>query len=190
MVSVRGGSAAVVGLLLLGLASSAWAHAPAGPDSAPAHKAKLHEDLACAVVVADQQRLGRLQGPVVTHCPPPTASHEGFRPIKWVLHPDEPAPRPASRSVVVAVHEMACTGGRDPIPYLQRPEVSYLKKTVVVTLWIEELGGGIHSCPANPIGRLRVKLPDPLGARQLYDGSSDPPRKVEPGEDPRRSPRR
>ena len=92
--------------------------------------------------------------------------------------------------MVVAVHEMACTGGRDPIPYLQRPEVSYLKKTVVVTLWIEELGGGIHSCPANPIGRLRVKLPDPLGARQLYDGSSDPPRKVEPGEDPRRSPRR
>jgi hypothetical protein len=111
-------------------------------------------------------------------------SHDGFRPIQWILYPDEPLPDSASTKVVVAVHESSCTGGRDPIPHLQRPEVRYLKAAVVVTLWIEVLEGP-HTCPGNPVGQLEVKLPGPLGNRQLYDGSTDPPRKVKPGEDPR-----
>lgn len=169
---------AAAGLLaVLALAPSAWAQQSVGPSLAKKPKA----DLACATVALDQGQRYRSQMPIVTHCASPPVSHEGFRPIKWFLHPDDPAPEPASRSIVVAVHEMACTGGRDPISHLQRPEVSYLKETVVITLWIEELEG-LHTCPSNPTGHLRVKLPGPLGARQLYDGSSDPPRKVEPGE--------
>lgn len=186
MISVRGRCWAAVGILaLLALAPTAWADQPTGLSPAKESKA----DLACATVALDQGQSYLLQAPVVIHCAPPPVSHEGFRLIKWFLHSDDPAPEPASRSLVVAVHEMACAGGRNPIPYLQRPEVSYLKGAVVITLWIEELQG-LHTCPANPVGHLRVRLPGPLGARQLYDGSSDPPRKVEPGEDPRRFPRR
>lgn len=189
MVSVRGGASAVGGfLVLLGLASSAWAHAPDSPNSASTPKAKVREDLSCAAAVTDQRRLRHSQKPAVIHCAPPPTSHEGYRLIAWTLDPDEPTPEASSRSIVVAVHERACTGGRNPIPHLQRPEVRYLKRTVVITLWIDELEGP-HTCPGNPIGHLRVKLPGPLGARQLYDGSSDPPRKVEPGEDPNRLPR-
>ncbi len=191
MGSVRRRSwATAVFLLLFSLGASAGAHAPQGPDSAAGGKAKWRQGLSCATIAADQRQLDRAQAPVVSNCAPPPASHDGFRQIRWVLHPDVPAPAPASRSVVVAVHETACAGGRDPIPHLQRPEVISLEKTVVITLWIEELGGGIHSCPANPVGRLRVKLSGPLGPRQLYDGSSDPPRKVKLGEDPRDLPGR
>ena len=111
----------------------------------------------------------------------PLVSHDGFRPIKWVLDPEEPAPTRTSKSIHVAIHERACTGGRNPIPHLQRPEVRYLKQAVVITLWIEVLEGP-HTCPGNPIGRLKVKLPAPLGPRQLYDGSADPPRRVKPGD--------
>ena len=97
----------------------------------------------------------------------------------------EEAPAPDARSIFVAVHEQACTGGRNPIPHLDDPEVKYLDKRVVISLWIESLEG-VHTCPSNPIGKLKVHLPGPLGARKLYDGSSHPPRKVKPGEDPRR----
>jgi hypothetical protein len=124
----------------------------------------------------------------VSQCAPPPVSHEGFRLINWVLDPDETAPSPASKSVVVAVREENCAGGRNPIPHLQRPEVRYLKQAVIITLWIEVIDG-LATCPSNPVGRLKVQLPGPLGTRQLYDGSSDPPRKVEPGEVPPRWPR-
>jgi hypothetical protein len=170
--------------LLLMQAGVAWA-APVGLDAArTAEKAKPQQDLACARPAFSHRRPVHRGRPIVINCAPSPASHEGFKPIRWVLDPDEPTPDPASRSIVVAVHELACTGGRNPIPYLQRPEVRYLRKAVVITLWIEEIDGPA-TCPGNPTGRLQVKLPGPLGARQLYDGSTDPPRKVEPGEDPR-----
>lgn len=176
---------AVCFLLPSSLVSAASVDPLPGLDPAVAHNANRHQGLACATVAPDQRRQNRMQRPIVRNCaPPPSVSHEGFRPIKWVLDPDEPLPVPASQSISVAVHELACTGGRNPIPYLQRPEVRYLKEAVVITLWIEVLEGPA-TCPGNPIGRLEVKLPGPLGTRQLYDGSADPPRKVEPGEDPR-----
>jgi hypothetical protein len=170
--------------LLLVSASSAWA-APIERDSATTEKTKSRQGIACATAVADRGQRNGLARPVVRNCSSSPVSHEGHIRIRWVLDPDTPPPGPASESIVVAVHERGCTGGRNPIPYLQRPEVRYLKQAVVITLWIEVLEG-FATCPGNPIGRLEVKLPGPLGARQLYDGSTDPPRKVEYGEDPRR----
>jgi hypothetical protein len=175
MVSVQGRIWAFVGALLaMCLTGTAWASAS---------RQEQHYGVACAVVAVDRQERERSSDAAVRNCAPPP-SHEGFRPIEWVFYPEEPLPEPASTSIVVAVHENRCTGGRDPIPHLQRPEVGYLKKAVVITLWIEVLKGP-QTCPGNPVGRLKVKLPGPLGGRQLYDGSTDPPRKVEPGEDPR-----
>jgi hypothetical protein len=108
---------------------------------------------------------------------------EGLRAIKWVLDPNQPLPKPRSRSVAVAVHENACTGGRDPVPYIRRHEVRVSSKAVVITLWIE-VREGFATCPGNPVGHLRVRLPRALKHRQLYDGAEKPPRKVKPGEDP------
>lgn len=119
--------------------------------------------------------------PAVTRCDA-RPNHEGAVPISWVLHPEEPAPGPTSKSVVVAVQEGACASGRNPIPFLDKPEVDYLKRAVVIRLWIHP-PEGINTCQGNPIGRLEVDLPGPLGKRRLFDGASDPPRRVKPGED-------
>lgn len=186
MVPMGGRYVATIGLLaLLAMVPPAWAHRPIDPSFAK----KPQTGLACATVAPSQEQRYRLEGPVVSQCAAPPVSHDGFRPIDWTLDPGEPSPEASSRSIVIAVHEDGCTGGRNPIPHLQRPEVRYRDKTVVITLWIEALEGP-QTCPGNPIGRLEVKLPGPLGARQIYDGSSDPPRKVELGEDPRRFPGR
>jgi hypothetical protein len=112
-------------------------------------------------------------------------AHDGYAPIAWTLYPGTSVPKPTSRSIVIAVHENRCASGRNPIPYLQRPEVSFRRKAVLITLWIE-VGEGFATCQGNPVGRLKVSLPKPLGDRRLYDGSSNPPRKVKPGEDPER----
>jgi hypothetical protein len=119
----------------------------------------------------------------------PHTATERIQPLAWVLYPEEPPPEPTSKSVVVAVHEMWCASRRNPLPYLKRPEVRYLRRAVVITLWIE-IPQGPQLCPSNPTKRLEVKLPGPLGTRQLYDGSADPPRPVKPGEDPRGLPAR
>jgi hypothetical protein len=132
--------------------------------------------LACAVEVPTIDWLR----PTVNRCE--TQSHEGAVPIAWVLHPDEPDPGRNSTTVVVAVQEGACASGRNPIPFLDKPEVDYLKRAVVIRLWIHP-PEGVNTCQGNPIGRLEVDLPGPLGKRRLYDGASDPPRRVKPGED-------
>lgn len=159
-----------MGLLLwLGIACSAWASGPS-----------QRYGLACAVEARGVDWLR----PALTRCVS-RPDHDGTVPIRWTLHPEEPPPGPGSASIVVAVHERACTGGRNPIPHLEDPEVKYLKRAVVITLWIHP-PEGFNTCPSNPIGRLKVKLPGPLGERELYDGATDPARKVQAGEDPRR----
>lgn len=197
MISGRGRFWVAAGLLLLvSLPSAAWAGRPVALDSAVTQAPKGRQAVACATVAADRPRRGRPFSLAVRSCAPPAppeggppVSHEGFRRIDWTLHPEASPPGPTSRRIVVAVHELECTGGRDPIPHLLPPEVRYLRGAVVITLWIEVLKGP-HTCPGNPVGRLAVKLPGSLGSRQLYDGSSNPPRRVEPGEDPRRLPSR
>lgn len=118
------------------------------------------------------------------HCKPRTL-RDGNRATEWTLYPDLPPPKPTDANVVVAIHEQACTGGRDPIHHLDGRHVRYGKRAVVVMLWLEPLEGP-HTCPGNPVGRLTLDLPGPLGDRQLYDGATYPPRRVEYGEDPLR----
>lgn len=110
---------------------------------------------------------------------------EELRPIQWVLDTEKPPPKPKSKFVAVAVHEMACAGGRNPLPHLGRPEVRYGKRAVVITLRIDPPDGA-QLCPSNPVGHLEVRLPGALGKRKLYDGADEPPRKVKYGEDPKR----
>ncbi|HEU4739850.1 MAG TPA: hypothetical protein VFS54_12335 [Solirubrobacterales bacterium] len=115
----------------------------------------------------------------------PEDAPEELRPVQWVLDTDKPPPKPKSKFVAVAVHEMGCASGRNPLPHLDKPEVRYGKRGVVITLRIDPPDGA-QLCPSNPVGHLRVRLPGPLGKRKLYDGADEPPRKVEYGEDPQR----
>lgn len=177
MAWVRSGvSIAVLGFLML-LGS--------GPSSEAAQSTHPRQGIACATEAVGASERSR---PAVKSCSAPDlpgTPPEGTVAIGWTLYPEEPPPGPDSRSVVIAVHENWCTGSRNPIPHLEPPEVRYLKRAVLITLWIHPPEGP-RTCPGNPIAKLRVRLPGPLGTRQLYDGVTTPPRKVEPGENPRR----
>lgn len=161
--------------LLLGAVSPAWADSP-------------RQGISCAVAVSARPQLPRASESTAINCTPPAAippatSHDGYRRIEWTLDPNQPPPSSSSKAVFVAVHETSCTGGRDPIPHLQSPEIRYSRAAVVVTLWIEELHGP-QTCPGNPVGHLRISLEGTLGNRQLYDGSTDPPHRPKTGEYP------
>lgn len=136
--------------------------------------------LACAAKVPEVDWLR----PAVTRCFS-QPNHEGAIPIAWTLDEERVPPAPGSRSIAIAVQEEYCASGRNPIPYLDKPEVAYLKRSVVINVWVHP-PEGFSTCQSNPVGHLRVKLPGPLGNRTLFDGASDPPRRVKPGEDPRR----
>ena len=114
----------------------------------------------------------------------PRTVRNGVTAIDWTLYPDAPPPASSARSIVVGIHEHACTSGRDPIPHLQRPYLRYGRKAVLIMFWTDPVEGPAL-CLGNPIGRFELKLPGPLGQRQLYDAATYPPRPVEPGEDPR-----
>jgi hypothetical protein len=118
----------------------------------------------------------------------PRTIRDGIMALDWAL-PATPLPDPSADFVVIGIHEWACTGSRNPIPHVIRPPyVRYGKKSVAIAVWVRPPEGP-QTCPGNPIGWLRVKLPGPLGARALYDRATYPPRAVQPGEDPRRLPR-
>jgi hypothetical protein len=84
---------------------------------------------------------------------------------------------PAATEVVVEITERQCTGGRDPRPFLDEP--TYVEDDDSVTvLWTSRMPEGASTCIGNPPVPHRLRLDEPLGDRQLLDGSSWPARPV------------
>ena len=90
----------------------------------------------------------------------------------WWVDPAEP-PSPDARVVRALLMEQACAGGRPPEGRVLPPRIEYQVDAVIVTYFVEPLGG---RCPSNPAFPVEIQLAEPLGARALLDGSSNPPR--------------
>jgi hypothetical protein len=82
-----------------------------------------------------------------------------------------------STSLQVRVSEIECTGARDPIPFLNEPDVVETPDTVTIS-WTTTPMEGAATCPGNPPVNRSITLSAPLGNRQVLDGSSYPPRPV------------
>jgi len=80
---------------------------------------------------------------------------------------------PAATSIPVDVTEGRCTTGRDPEPYLREPVVVEAADAGTV-YWTSDAIEGAADCPGNPVVRRVVELDQPLGNRELLDGSSWP----------------
>ena len=72
------------------------------------------------------------------------------------------------------VNELQCTSGRDPSDYLEEPRVEESAESVTV-FWTSEPVAGGADCQGNPSVERRIELDEPLGDRQLLDGSAYPP---------------
>jgi hypothetical protein len=86
-----------------------------------------------------------------------------------------------STTLTVGVTEMACTGGRDPIPHLREPVVVESDDAVTVFWTTRSMSGrGGATCIGPRPSDATLQLDHPLGDRQLLDGSTYPARPVGP----------
>lgn len=83
----------------------------------------------------------------------------------------------SSPAPVIGVSERECTGARDPVVHLHEPYVVELDDSVTV-YWTSDAPEGAQACPGNPVVEQTLTLDEPLGDRELLDGSVYPPRPV------------
>jgi hypothetical protein len=91
----------------------------------------------------------------------------------WVEVSAGPVPSDATE-IPVQVMERACTSSRDPAPHLHEPTVVSTDESMTV-YWTSTPPEGGQNCPGNPSSPQTLTLPEPLGERQLLDGSRWPP---------------
>ena len=84
---------------------------------------------------------------------------------------------PRSAEPALQVNEIDCTSSRDPAPYLHEPFVVETAESVTV-YWTSTPPEGNQTCPGNPTVSRPLPLDEPLGDRQLLDGSTYPPSPV------------
>ncbi len=99
-------------------------------------------------------------------------------PARWELAADPPV-RPNSTSFVALVTEQNCTSGASSEGRIDRPRISYTPDAVIITFSVEPRPEGFHTCQGNQPTPYTVELPEPVGDRELKDGLTYPPRKVE-----------
>ena len=93
----------------------------------------------------------------------------------WKLDPSAVSPGPSSTSLQVLVNDSQCAGGRSPEGRLHEPQVRVLSDAIVVTFIAAQLDG-FQTCPSHPAVHRTIRLPEPLGDRQLLDGATVPAR--------------
>lgn len=81
---------------------------------------------------------------------------------------------PKSSEPSVQVTEMQCASARRPDDYLHEPYVVETDESVTV-YWTSDPVVGAANCPGNPSVTRTIRLDEPLGDRELLDGSTYPP---------------
>ncbi len=92
--------------------------------------------------------------------------------LRWWLDPSAPPPAAGDTAIQAIAVELACANGERPTGRQLPPIVTSDARSVVVTLVVRRLDSA--DCPGNPTFPLTIGLPEPLGARQLLDGSTFP----------------
>lgn len=83
-------------------------------------------------------------------------------------------PDPDSASIDVLVNEQACAGGQSAEDRIAEPEIDASDDAVTVTMRVVPRPGP-QDCPGNPDTPYTLELDEPLGDRELLDGSESPP---------------
>jgi hypothetical protein len=130
-----------------------------GGDASYAHAALAREDAGW--------RLTRWGG-----CRPAVEA-PGYGPARLVLDPDI-EPSPDSGQLAVWIKETNCASGTAPVDRAVIPIVAGDDDRVVITVLVEPVEGGAD-CQGNPWHPIVITLDQPLGERQVFDGSTVPP---------------
>jgi hypothetical protein len=101
-------------------------------------------------------------------------------PASWWVDQTRPAPAATSTTIHALIVERACASGQSPADRIDPPTIEPDDHGITVTFWVRKRPGA-QDCQGNDPFGLDIKLPEPLGARLLYDGSEAPPRDVTKG---------
>ncbi|MGN6217763.1 MAG: hypothetical protein ACTHN7_12565 [Solirubrobacterales bacterium] len=106
----------------------------------------------------------------------PASVRRGLEAITWTLDPDQPQLNPKTRSILVDLGPSECSSGKPAAPRLQKPEFREQNGALLMGLWLRPLPPGGYTCQGIIEPPVRIKLPEPLGERDLMDGGTYPPR--------------
>jgi hypothetical protein len=124
------------------------------------------------VSVEDVPDLGGWQAWEYGTCDLQVELPEGIGFATWELDPALP-PQPDATSLTVLGTEVACSSGTPMTGRLLEPIVLYAPEAVTIALLVREQPGG-QDCTGNRPEPVVVVLGEPLGNRELFDGSSYP----------------
>jgi hypothetical protein len=109
---------------------------------------------------------------------------EAYRPGQMVGVWDRTRGQDYSRSTTsfkVDVYEQSCSGGAPPTGRVARPTVEYFDDSIVVTYFIKPNRPGNYTCPSAPPVTKTLELKEPIGDREVLDGSMYPyPQRMAP----------
>jgi len=129
------------------------------------------------VMVNVGQLAGALQATEYGQCRLGIAAPVGVSLATWWLDPDGPPLTPESTEVAILLRETDCASGRPPDGRVLAPTIVMTPDAFEVAIGIRKQLTG-QECQGNPNYPTRIVLPEPIGARGLFDASAFPPRPV------------
>jgi hypothetical protein len=104
-------------------------------------------------------------------CRPRTWFHNSYGlAAEWKLSAKVAKTATSFRALVT---ELACASGENASGRMAKPRIEYSETAITITIGVKPLEGA-QDCPANPATPLTIRLEEPLGDRQLFDGGSYP----------------
>ncbi|HET7520641.1 MAG TPA: hypothetical protein VFK61_03775 [Candidatus Limnocylindria bacterium] len=98
----------------------------------------------------------------------PPVVPDNASPAVW--HIDGEQPSGDATAFVAQVTERACASGRDIRDLLLPPVIDYGDEAIIVSLYLQPLGGGAQSCVGTLPTPFTIELAEPIGDRMLVDG--------------------
>ena len=93
---------------------------------------------------------------------------------RWWLADSQPSPDPGATELAVMIAEVPCSSGSPIEGRTELPVIETSATSVTITIKVRQLVGGFQTCPLH-LWPMTVRLPEPLGRRQLLDGGQVPP---------------
>ena len=92
---------------------------------------------------------------------------------RWSLADPHASPDPGATELALAIVEVPCSSDSPIEGRTEAPVIETNATSVTITIKVRQLVG-VQFCPIKP-WPMTVRLPEPLGRRQLLDGGQVPP---------------
>lgn len=93
---------------------------------------------------------------------------------RWSLAEPQASPDPGTTELALMIAEVPCSSGSPIEGRTETPVIETSPTSVTITIKVRQLVGGFQTCPLH-LWPMTVRLPEPLGGRQLLDGGQVPP---------------